>query len=149
MHRACLIPMLSAVLTSIAVQADEPAKDDDTQTVVSSDATAELLDRLGTSTRWQLTAPAPALAWESDFAHPLADIRYEDANLLSRFSRIRRLSLLTLAEIWDAQFYFGVNREGYLGLHLGAPSRRSGDRQLEVARMPYLKDRQTDDDTER
>lgn len=148
MHRASLIPMLSAVLTSFAVLAEEPGKDDDTQTVESSDATAELLDQLGTSTRWQLTEPAPALAWESDFAHPLSDIRYEDTDLISRFSRIRRLSLLTLAEIWDAQFYFGVNREGYLGLHLGAASRRNGDRQLEVARMPYLRDRPTEDDPE-
>ena len=148
MRRIRLVPILSAaLLTSLAARADEAAVADEAPSPDSSAAAAAALEGLGRySTRWQLRDSAPEPVYGNDYANPLSEIRFEDGGMISRVSRIRRLSLLTVAEVGDAQLYFGVNRDGLFGVHLGALSGNQGERQLEFARMPYLKDRKPDDD---
>ena len=71
----------------------------------------------------------------------LADIRFEDSSTLTRLSKLRNVSILTLGQFGRSRIFVGVNRDGLVGLHFGAYSRRATDRYLELARMPYLHDR--------
>ena len=64
-------------------------------------------------------------------------LEFQDSTTMGRAQNIRSLSLLTLAEFKKSRLYLGVNKRGLLGLHFSAAI-RSGDRCLEVARMPYL-----------
>ena len=64
-------------------------------------------------------------------------LEFQDSTTMGRAQNIRSLSLLTLAEFKKSRLYLGVNNRGLLGLHFSAAI-RSGDRCLEVARMPYL-----------
>ena len=144
MRRISLLPILSAaLLTSLSARADESRTDDEASPADSSAAAAALLENLRRySTRWQLRETDSPIAYGDDFSNPLFDIRFEDGSMISRVSKIRRLSLLTFAEVGDAQLYFGVNRDGLFGVHLGALSGSGRERQLEVARMPYLEARE-------
>lgn len=148
MRPVSLIPMLSAaLLMSLPARADEPPRDDEAPGAESTAAVRALLENFRRySARWQLREPALITAHGADFGHPLLDVRFEDGSMISRVSSIRRLSLLTFAEVGDAQLYFGVNRDGLFGVHLGALSGRGGERQLELARMPYLEDRDLEDE---
>jgi hypothetical protein len=65
---------------------------------------------------------------------------------LARVSKLRNLSLLTLAEIGQTRLFLGVNDEGLVGLHFNALPRDSDGRYLEVVRMPYLKENEPDDE---
>lgn len=67
----------------------------------------------------------------------LDKLEFQDSSTMGRARKIRSLSLLTLAEFKKSRLYLGVNKRGLLGLHFNAAI-RSGDRCLEVARMPYL-----------
>ena len=62
---------------------------------------------------------------------------------MGRASRLRSLSLLTLAEFRKSRVFLGVDDRGVLGLHINA-ARKSDDRHLEVARMPWLRGKQPD-----
>ena len=73
----------------------------------------------------------------------LDKLEFQDSSTLGQARKIRSLSLLTLAEFKKSHLYFGVNKRGLLGLHFNAAT-RSGDRCLEVARMPYLQKRSTE-----
>ena len=73
----------------------------------------------------------------------LDKLEFQDSSTMGRARTIRSLSLLTLAEFKKSRLYLGVNKRGLLGLHFNAAI-RSGDRCLEVARMPYLDKRNTE-----
>jgi hypothetical protein len=73
----------------------------------------------------------------------LDKLEFQDSSTMGRVRNIRSLSLLTLAEFKTSRLYLGVNKRGLLGLHFNAAI-RSGDRCLEVARMPYLDKRKTE-----
>jgi len=73
----------------------------------------------------------------------LDKLEFQDSSTLGQARRIRSLSLLTLVEFKRSRLYIGVNKRGMLGLHFNAAI-RSGDRCLEVARMPYLQKRNTE-----
>ena len=81
---------------------------------------------------------ASVTAYSNDWLRPIADLDVQDADALSRFSKIRSLSLLTLAEFGHTRLFLGVNEEGLVGLHFDAFSRYRSERSLEVVRMPYL-----------
>ena len=72
----------------------------------------------------------------------LDKLEFQDSSTMGRARKIRSLSLLTLAEFKKSRLYLGVNKRGLLGLHFNATI-RSGDRCLEVARMPYLQKHNT------
>ncbi len=89
--------------------------------------------------RWQLFPPGEATAYSDVWLRPIADFDFQDAGALSRFSKLRGLSLLTLAEFGQTRLFLGVNEEGLVGLHFDVFPHYGGDRYLEVVRMPYLK----------
>ncbi len=58
---------------------------------------------------------------------------------MARVSKLRNLSLLTLAEVGQTRLFLGVNDDGLVGLHFNRFSRADDTRYLEAARMTYLK----------
>jgi hypothetical protein len=89
--------------------------------------------------RWRPFHPAEATAYSDGWLRPIADFDFQDASVLSRVSKLRGLSLLTLAEFGQTRMFLGVNDEGLVGLHFDAFPHNGGDRYLEVVRMPYLR----------
>jgi hypothetical protein len=89
--------------------------------------------------RWRPFHPAEATAYSDGWLRPIADFDFQDAGVLSRVSKLRGLSLLTLAEFGQTRMFLGVNDEGLVGLHFDAFPHNGGDRYLEVVRMPYLR----------
>jgi len=68
----------------------------------------------------------------------IAEFNFQDDSALARVSKLRNLSLLTLAEIGQTRLFLGVNDDGLVGLHFNLFSRAGDARYLEVVRMPYL-----------
>lgn len=99
---------------------------------------AALLAELGHASRWQLFHPVDAMASSDDWPRPIADFDFQDSNALARVSKLRSLSLLTLAEIGQTRLFLGINDDGLVGLHFSTFSRYGDERHLEVVRMPYL-----------
>ncbi len=91
------------------------------------------------ASRWQLYHPLDAIAYSDDRQRPIADINFRDGSALARISKLRNLSLLTLAEVGQTRLFLGVNDDGLVGLHFNLFSRTDNTLYLEAARMPYLK----------
>ena len=89
--------------------------------------------------RWRPFHAAEATAYSDGWLRPIADFDFQDAGSLSRFSKLRGLSLVTLAEFGQTRMFLGVNKRGLVGLHFDMFPRYGGERYLEVVRMPYLK----------
>jgi hypothetical protein len=100
---------------------------------------AALLAESEYASRWQLYHPLDAIAYSDDWERPIADINFRDGSALARISKLRNLSLLTLAEVWQTRLFLGVNDDGLVGLHFNRFSRTDNTRYLEAVRMPYLK----------
>lgn len=64
----------------------------------------------------------------------LAPLRFQRSDTLGRMIEVRGLALVTISENRHSRLFFGVNSDGYLGLHL----RCSGDRHIELSRAPWL-----------
>lgn len=90
---------------------------------------------------WYLTPDADPFAYPDD--SPFPNVDFEDNSALGRLSRLRSLSLLTVAEIGGGRLFFGVDSHGLLGLHFGASSEAGDQGELELARMPYLEHPET------
>ncbi len=65
---------------------------------------------------------------------PMAPLRFQRSDAIGRMIEIRGVSLLTLSENRTSRLFFGVNSDGFLGIHL----RGSSDRHIELARGPWL-----------
>jgi hypothetical protein len=89
--------------------------------------------------RWRTFQPAEATAYSDVWLQPIADLDFQDTGVLFRVSKLRGLSLLTLAEFGQTRMFLGVNEEGLVGLHFGTFPHNDVDRYLEVVRMPYLR----------
>lgn len=76
---------------------------------------------------------------------PIIDFELKEVPALKRISRLRNLSLLTLANKGQIRFFLGVNADGLVGLHITLLSRRDEGRILELLRMPYLRQSQSFD----
>jgi hypothetical protein len=100
------------------------------------------------ASRWKhfyrLEAPADSDQW----SRPVAEFDFQDTSALARISKLDTLSLLTLAEVGQARLFLGVNNDGFVGLHFDVFPHDAGDRYLEVVRMPYLKEKEPDNDVE-
>lgn len=142
--------VLSSLLLSSAVLADETADEAEaTYTAASlpltdSMSATALLDGLGHSSEWRLSEPVDLIALADLHPHPLNELHFEDSDLVSRLSKLRGLSMLTMAEVGPARLFFGVNDEGLVGLHFNTGASDPGEVHVEVLRMPYLNN---DDDT--
>jgi len=95
--------------------------------------------KLEYASRWQLSHPVEAMAYSDDWSQPIANFNFQDSSAFGRATKLRGLSLLTLAEVGHARLFLGVNEEGLVGLHFRALPRHSQKRYLELVRMPYLK----------
>lgn len=98
--------------------------------------------------RWQPSHPIRTMAYSSDLSQPIPNFNFQDSGALASLSKLRGLSLLTFAEIGRARLFLGVNEDGVVGLHLRAFHRYGDKRYLEVVRMPYLKEDQSDTEAE-
>ena len=99
------------------------------------------------SPRWRPSHPSE-MAYSRDASPVIADIEFQDPGAFARVSKVRELSLLTLAEVGPTRLFLGVSENGLLGFHLGALPRLGDERCLEFARMPYLKNDRRDRGTE-
>jgi hypothetical protein len=81
-----------------------------------------------------------AMTGPGDWPRPIANFDFREGSALARVSKLRSLSLLTLAEIGRTRLFLGVNDEGLVGLHFKVLARAGDERYLEVVRMPYLKE---------
>lgn len=148
MQRACrFVLVVVSMLLSTAVVADD-------ERTSLSDRDATDLDSLASYSNWRESGDAvswqtPLLIEPADYSAEsiaaLAPLDFRDPGPLTRVSKVRELSLLTLAEVGKARFFFGVNRAGLFGFHLGALPAINDDRVVELARMPYLKGTSDDD----
>jgi len=98
--------------------------------------------------RWPLFHPDEAIAYSDDWPPPIAELDFQDTGALVRASKLRNLSLLTLAEVGRSRLFLGVNEEGFVGLHFRAFPRYADERYAEVVRMPYLEDNKPDSELE-
>ena len=89
--------------------------------------------------RWQLTDPLETMAYADDWSRPMSDFDFQDSGVIGRISKLRGLSLLTLAEVGRGRLFLGVNEKGLVGLHFRALPQSGNKRYLELVRMPYLK----------
>lgn len=97
------------------------------------------LDTLEYKSLWRWSFPVDVISLSELQPHPLNDIHFEDSDLISRLSKLRGLSMLTMAEVGAARLFFGVNDEGLVGLHFNSGAGDLDARHVEVLRMPYLK----------
>lgn len=78
--------------------------------------------------------------YSDDWRQPMTDFEFEEGSALMRIAKLRSLSLLTLGKFGKSRLFFGVNDDGFVGLHFNAVSRQADERYLEFMRMPYLTD---------
>ena len=81
----------------------------------------------------QATLPTFSASHESS-----VEFKFHDSSAMGRIRNLRSLSLLTLAETERSRLFLGINKRGLFGFHFGHRAPDSGDRSLELARMPYL-----------
>ena len=126
------------MLASIPAFADETLDAEHQAAPTEAFSSAMSLSELRYASRWRLQYPVEAEAnWQN--APPiLADLDFEQASPIARLSKLRNLSILTLAETRKTRLFIGVNDDGVAGLHFSAVPRISEGRFLEFARMPYL-----------
>lgn len=101
-------------------------------------ATAAILDELDNSSPSRLSEPVDLIALADLHLHPLNELHFQESDLVSRLSKLRGLSMLTMAEMGPARLFFGVNDKGLVGLHFNTGASDPGDIHVEVLRMPYL-----------
>ena len=94
--------------------------------------------------RWQLNHPIETMTYAEDWSRPMSNFDFQDSGILGRASKLRNFSFLTLAELGEARLFLGVNDEGLVGLHFRAFPRHSSGRYLELVRMPYLTNSDSD-----
>ena len=87
---------------------------------------------------WQIAYPDFAPNHASRWHQPLADFEFREGSALMRISKLRSLSLLTLAKFGKSRLFLGVNDDGFVGLHFNALSSGVDERYLEILRMPYI-----------
>lgn len=139
----CGAALCAMLLTSSAAFADEPnATYAPASLPMTSMSATAFPDELWHRSEWRLPEPVDLIALAELQPHPLYDLHFEDSDLVSRLSKLRGLSMLTMAEVGPARLFFGVNDEGLVGLHFNTGASDPDDVHVEVLRMPYL-----DDDT--
>ena len=127
--------------------AEDPATTDATRDVapgVTHEFDTRYLDALNNgpyyTTRWPSPLMDATLAYTDDWPYAIPSVDFQEDNALRRASKLRNLSLLTLAEFGQSRLFFGVNDDGLVGLHFKALTADSDLRYLEVARLSYLED---------
>jgi len=136
-----MAPLVISMLWSATGFADDvqSSNTDGEPLPVATLSVATMLEESAYLYRWLPLHPAEATAYSDNRLLPIADFDFQDAGAFSRFSKLRSLSLLTVAQFGETRLFLGVNEQGLVGLHFNAFPRYGGERYLEVVRMPYLK----------
>jgi hypothetical protein len=132
--------LTTGLLCSAAGFADDvqPSKTDDELLPVVTLSVETMLAESKYPSRWRTFHPAEATAYSDGLLQPIADLDFNDTGVLYRVSKLRGLSLLTLAEFGQTRMFLGVNDDGFVGLHFDTFQHNELDRYFEVIRMPYL-----------
>lgn len=140
----------AGLLISSAVRADDATPSSaDSETRPAVTPTKVMIDSGSEyANRWQLSQPVGATDYTNDWTRPIASFEFQDPSALGRVSKLRGLSIFTLAERGQTRLFLGVNEKGLFGLHFRALPSHGDDRYLEFLRMPYLKQTQPDGDAE-
>lgn len=140
-----------STLLSTAGIADE-AKLSSSASETQTEVTPEVTHRTNTdhsvldyTPRWRSYYLSDTKSYSDALPERIVDFDFEDRSVLTRASKLRNLSLLTLARIRHTRVYLGVNDDGLVGLHFNASPHDSDERYLELARMPYLKQNESDE----
>lgn len=148
MQRACrMVLVVVSMLLPAAVLADDARtslSDSDTSDFNSLSSSAYWRES-GYAVSWQTPLLVEPANYSFESMSAIEPLEFRDPGALARVSKVRELSLLTLAEVGKARFFFGVNRAGLFGFHLGALPNLGDERSVELARMPYLKGAPDDD----
>jgi hypothetical protein len=137
-----MVLLIIGMLMSSAGFADEFGDAGDDPKPSTNRTLSDLLAESAYEPRWQLYHPVDATPYSDRWLESMADIEFQDNSVLGRVSKLRNLSLLTLAESRQSLLFLGVNDDGLVGLHFIALSKNADERYLSVARMPYLKKRE-------
>ena len=141
--------VVGALLATAGLAGDDAASDTETtSSPPPSPSLEKLLEESGYAPRWRLTPPFATAPYAGEWPQPMANFQFQEANGIARVTRLRTLSLLTLARSGQARLFFGVNEDGLVGFHYRAVTRDNEAAYLELARMPYLSDSPTDSEEE-
>jgi hypothetical protein len=137
---------ITGLLLSTAGFADDAntSKTDVEQAPAGTVTLESLIAESAFAPRWQRYQPVEATTYASGWRQPIASVDFLDNSALGRVSKLRNLSLLTLAESGRTRLFLGVNDDGMAGLHFVAIPKNDDDRYLSLVRMPYLKKDKTD-----
>lgn len=122
---------------AVADDVNDTNVNDESSPYVTRSVTA-LLEGMMYASRWKLSQPVEAIAYEDASRRLLDDVNFVDNSALSRVRKLRGLSLLTLADVGKSRLYLGVNKDGLVGLHFNISPRYDDERYFEMVRMPYL-----------
>lgn len=139
------IAISAAILTTLLLLSSS-ANADETEAsyipaslpLTTSVSASAFVDELAHSTSWRLAEPVDLIALADLQPYPLNELHFEDSDLVSRLSKLRGLSMLTMAEVGKARLFLGVNDKGLVGLHFNTGASDPADVHFEVMRMPYL-----------
>ena len=132
--------LVLVALLPVASKADEEIQSE--SETAAPDATTPTFDSLRTDSkyapRWRLLQRPLTTAYSENWSNPMSDIHFLDSSTMARVTRMRKLSLLTLARAGQGRLFLGVSEKGVLGVHFSAIALRGNDDYVELARMPYL-----------
>lgn len=126
------------LLLGFAALADDSTSEATETEAIYSWSAAEFINELESDAHLALLEPVDVIAYMDFSSRRLYDLRFEDSDLLSRMSKLRGISMLTMAEIGHARLFFGVNDDGLVGLHFNTSASDPDGQHIEVLRMPYL-----------
>lgn len=134
-----VLVLVSLLMPAAVVADDETASaTDEHQSDLQAASPQTYWRESGYASYWVLPSPVETPAYPGEAEQPMASLDFRDTGAFARVSKVRELSLLTLAEVGRTRLYFGVNDDGLFGLHFGARPRLGDERCVELARMPYL-----------
>jgi len=127
---------------SDAIDADSEQIPLQMRTAIAADAEWEF------SYLWQVRYPIGLTTFPEAWPGAMDEFDFQDTSMFGRVSQLRNLSLLTLAEFGQRRLFLGVNEDGLVGIHLGAFANKNDRRYLEVVRLPYLNELDTDSEVD-
>ena len=137
--------LLVSILLAPVVSAEDESTTVTNDLATSASATNIWLTDLALVVQTQPQYISPSSLHLGASSTPTIDLELEQVDALKRISRLRNLSLLTLANKGQLRFFLGVNDDGLVGLHITLLSRRDEGRIFEMLRMPYLRQSQSFD----
>jgi len=99
--------------------------------------------------RWQLSPSTDTATYlnVSSQSTTSFDVDVDDGSSILRVAKIRSLSLFTFAGDERSKWFFGINEEGYVGIHFRGFSRSGAKRHLDVASLFSAKEDAEEDET--